>query len=183
VTVNKVDAPLAVEGEDAVPAGAQLDGAVAVAQIFALKSRVAEIAVLAVPEVIGVLAVLAANADVMRDGRFAEKFPQLWEDRLSGLEIRPRRIGAFHPLVFVPYGVRTVQWVDGNDGLARLVAGTFVQSPVLPEGSKMQQTVERMQGWFTFYFQFGSQCHLLRRWLEGLAGEGAGGHGSEWIIE
>jgi hypothetical protein len=80
VGVDEVNAEIAIESERAKLAIMEVDGSVAIPQVLALVSRVAEVAILAVPPVVRVLAVLVSRADVVRDGTLLEELPHLREE-------------------------------------------------------------------------------------------------------
>src|SRR3989339_288288 len=147
--------------------------AIAVAKVFGQNSGMAEMAVLAVPPVIGVLAILVPRTHVVCDGTATEELPHLRKERLAKIDLGRRRIGVLDPLVLVPHGIGAILRKDGDDLLARLIACALVERPVLPEGAEDLPAYDGTYVRLAFDTQFLAQCHLGGRNFEGTTGDGA----------
>jgi len=135
---------------------------------------VAEVAILGIPPVIGVLAILIAGADVMRNGTPPEEFPHLRKDRLRKINIHGRRIGMLDPLIFVPHGIRAILRKDGDNLLPGLITLPLMECPVLPESTENLPSCNGMELRLALHAQLLAQGHLRGTYGEGAAGDGAG---------
>ena len=114
-------------------------------------ARVTQIAVAAVPPVVGIFAILVSSTSIVGQGTLPEESPQLVEYRLVCIPDTRWWVCMLYPLIFMPNRVRTVCRKNRYHRLSCFVAGAFVQVPMLPKGTQVHQSVGWVEVCHSFY--------------------------------
>lgn len=162
--VDNVDAPFAFKRKDTVETIFAVEHTIGISAVLTADTAMREIAISAIPPVIGVFTVFVVDPRIVRNRTLLKEFFRLHKKRLVEIDLRGRRQCRLIPFIFVPDGIGTIRSKNRHYIAPSFITFSGMERPMWPKCSQMPDAQMREHGRFCYIKFRADSRRKFRRW-------------------